>query len=47
MHHLDEADLSHPGAAAHVERLTALLGRSDEKEGATEFDGWTGGVDIE
>ncbi|OKJ18114.1 hypothetical protein AMK23_35630 [Streptomyces sp. CB02130] len=39
--------VNHPGAAAHVERLTALLGRSDEKEGVTEFDGWTGGVDID
>jgi hypothetical protein len=39
--------VNHPGAAAHVERLTALLGWSDEKEGVTEFDGWTGGVDID
>jgi len=39
--------VNHPGAAAHVERLTALLGRSDEGEGVTEFDGWTGGVDID
>ncbi|MEU5289292.1 hypothetical protein N7925_35775 [Streptomyces sp. CA-278952] len=39
--------VNHPGAAAHVERLTALLGHSDEREGVTEFDGWTGGVDID
>ncbi|MEU3880599.1 hypothetical protein [Streptomyces californicus] len=37
------------GAAAHVERLTALLGREEgeSEDDVTEFDGWTGGVDIE
>ncbi|MFJ6493728.1 hypothetical protein [Streptomyces californicus] len=37
------------GAAAHVERLTALLGREEgeSEDDATEFDGWTGGVDID
>ncbi|MFF8747260.1 hypothetical protein [Streptomyces californicus] len=42
--------VSHPGAAAHVERLTALLGRSEDEEDvedSTGFDGWTGGVDID
>ncbi|MET9810850.1 hypothetical protein [Streptomyces halstedii] len=39
--------VSHPGAAAHVDRLTALLGRSENEEYFTEFDGWTGSVDIE
>ncbi|MFH8692867.1 hypothetical protein ACH4EC_39290 [Streptomyces anulatus] len=35
------------GAASHVERLTALLGPDENEDSVTEFDGWTGGVDID
>ncbi|MFF0198714.1 hypothetical protein ACFYT5_37990 [Streptomyces anulatus] len=35
------------GAAAHVERLTALLGPDENEDSVTEFDGWTNGVDID
>ncbi|RPK78149.1 hypothetical protein [Streptomyces sp. ADI98-10] len=35
------------GAAAHVERLTALLGPGENEDSVTEFDGWTNGVDID
>ncbi|MCX4523615.1 hypothetical protein OG402_41645 [Streptomyces anulatus] len=35
------------GAAAHVEKLTALLGPDENEDSVTEFDGWTNGVDID